>query len=157
MLSRLASGVARTAAQRAARATLRTASAATGAHAAGSAAAAAAAGARSLSTSTSAAAHATVAPSSIFSAHDVFEPRHLGPSSAADQAAMLKVIGMKDLDTLIAKTVPQTIRTKSGHRSTQRGGVGMRRCGAGAHCAHCAVCAVLLQGSDEPSRRSVRV
>ena len=49
----------------------------------------------------------------VFAAHDVFEPRHLGPSGQADQAAMLKVIGMKTLDQLIDATVPAAIRTKS--------------------------------------------
>ena len=56
----------------------------------------------------------------VFAAHDVFEPRHLGPSGQADQAAMLKVIGMKTLDQLIDATVPAAIRTKSVTAATAR-------------------------------------
>jgi glycine cleavage system pyridoxal-binding protein P len=49
----------------------------------------------------------------LFKAHDVFEPRHLGPSGKAEQEAMLKVIGMASVEELVDKTVPRGIRKKS--------------------------------------------
>ena len=61
---------------------------------------------------------ASASPADLFLAHDVFEPRHLGPSTEADQAAMLKVIGMQSLEELIAKTIPASIRTKSHTQQT---------------------------------------
>src|SRR6476469_2774230 len=40
---------------------------------------------------------------------DDFVPRHIGPSDA-DVAAMLALLGVKSLDELIDRTVPQSIR-----------------------------------------------
>ena len=40
---------------------------------------------------------------------DDFVPRHLGPR-ADDIAAMLKVVGVPDLDALVAEAVPAGIR-----------------------------------------------
>jgi glycine cleavage system pyridoxal-binding protein P len=98
-----------------------------------------------------AAAAARVQGVDLFKAHDVFEPRHLGPSGKAEQEAMLKVIGMASVEELVDKTVPRGIRKKSDTHHTkkqtppaageawQRGRQWQTR---GAH--HCgAVCAVV--------------
>ena len=56
----------------------------------------------------------TAAPSSshVLGPHDVFAPRHLGPSDPKEVTAMLKVIGYDSLDALIDATVPAHIRSK---------------------------------------------
>lgn len=48
---------------------------------------------------------------SLLSAIDHFEPRHIGPSSE-DQEAMLKALGVPDMDSLIDQVVPASIRMK---------------------------------------------
>jgi len=53
-----------------------------------------------------------VQSSHVLGPHDVFEPRHLGPSDPKEVAAMLKVTGYDSLDALIAATVPAHIRSK---------------------------------------------
>jgi hypothetical protein len=76
--------------------------------------AAAAAAAAVHSTSASASSSSSSPPSSSSSplaAHDVFVGRHLGPSSDADVATMLKTIGYPTLDALIDATVPRSIRS----------------------------------------------
>jgi len=42
---------------------------------------------------------------------DVFERRHNGPR-AADEVEMLKVVGAKDIGTLMTETVPASIRNR---------------------------------------------
>lgn len=69
---------------------------------------AAAAATHSASTPSASAASKALAP------HDVFAPRHLGPSGDADLAVMLKTIGVASVEELIAKTVPHAIRKQSG-------------------------------------------
>ena len=51
--------------------------------------------------------------SSVLGPHDVFVPRHLGPSHASDAAKMLDTIGYRSLDALIDATVPAAIRSKA--------------------------------------------
>ncbi|KAI9183139.1 glycine decarboxylase subunit P [Blastocladiella emersonii ATCC 22665] len=53
---------------------------------------------------------ATTATTSEFRPLDSFERRHNGPTTAADVQAMLKTVGCKSVDELIAKTVPASIR-----------------------------------------------
>ena len=50
--------------------------------------------------------------SHVLAPHDVFAPRHLGPSDPAELAAMLKVVGYPSLDALLDATVPPHIRSK---------------------------------------------
>ncbi len=44
---------------------------------------------------------------------DIFQSRHIGPN-AETTAEMLATIGVKNLETLIAQTIPQNIRLKNG-------------------------------------------
>lgn len=64
--------------------------------------------------SSSSSSSSTAAPlsSTIFGPHDIFAPRHLGPSSKEDVDKMLAVIGYDSLDALIDATVPAHIRSK---------------------------------------------
>ena len=58
------------------------------------------------------AASSSVPSSHVLGPHDVFAPRHLGPSDPAELSAMLKVIGYDSLGSLIDATVPAHIRSK---------------------------------------------
>ena len=62
--------------------------------------------------STSASSSSSSSPTSILGPHDVFLPRHLGPSHSKDVAKMLDTIGFPSLDALIEATVPAAIRSK---------------------------------------------
>lgn len=46
----------------------------------------------------------------VFKPLDTFPRRHIGPDDA-DKAAMLKSIGLKDIDELLSKTIPPAIRS----------------------------------------------
>lgn len=52
------------------------------------------------------------AKADLLAPHDVFLPRHIGPSSTPDVSKMCNVLGVKTIDELIDKTVPQSIRLK---------------------------------------------